>query len=225
MNCLECEARLQDCLDAGDLPIADRDLSEHLESCSPCRELHRSAERLVRCLALLPSPAAPVGFVERTTARILRDQTQVLRFHSVTKWSMRIAATLLVGTLGVWLAITWNRDDRPIQETPQANNAAHDKEIAIDPQAAAALLAQYGEARDRTRQVALETARNARLLWAPVEQLPDPIAPLNLQEPAISMGEVTRSVSEGLEPVTDSARRAYSMFRRMLPPAEERKKG
>jgi hypothetical protein len=75
-----------------------------------------------------------------------------------------------------------------------------------------------------TRRKADETVGQSWLFWPAVTPPPldDPSVlsqPLELGgPPARSLREAGQSVSAGLEPVTSSARRAFDMFLRELPP-------
>ena len=217
MNCPECLDRLQRALDErGDVP-ADAALAAHLSSCPACRETFAAAESLHRGLRLLPSPRPPAAFSDVVVLRILRE-----RRLDRTRLVLRVAAALLMGAIGLSFAILSANHPEPVRRIP-AGYADRDSVAEPPP----SLQAQLTEARAATfgltRQLALDTSRGARLLFPPADQLPDPVAPLNLEPPAMSVQEVSRNVAVGFEPVTDSAKRAWSMFRRMVP-GDDRKK-
>jgi len=68
------------------------------------------------------------------------------------------------------------------------------------------------QAVDRTREL-LPTMEDSLL---PPMELPPPLEPP-------SLAEAGHGVSAGLEPIADSARRAFSLFRRDLPVGSEKK--
>jgi predicted anti-sigma-YlaC factor YlaD len=221
VNCSECLERLQQALDehrGADCQSAppSSDLAQHLQSCASCRELFAAAERMQRGLELLPSPALPFGFTERVLSNVIR-QRRLQRIRTL----MRIAAVILVGVVGAWLVVTnFRGPEKPLP--PELR-----PDVVQNETPPPSLQAQLNEAREATfgltRQIAQDTARGARLLLPPADRLPDPMAPLNLEPPAMSVQDVSRTVADGFEPVTDSAKRAWSMFRRMVP-GEERKR-
>jgi len=224
MNCRDCEDCLQTSLDrGGEAPTAE--MTAHLQGCAACRERFQLAERLCRSQSLWPSPELPAGFAERITATLLRDRRKRL----VVGWTLRIAAVLVLGTLGVYFGLSrWSATPAAPEREPIAAGRPPGPGKPAEP--ALSLVAQLGETRDatveRTRQVARDTARGARLLLPPPDSVPaEPLGPWNVEAPAMSMGDVSRTVAEGFEPVTDSAKRAWGMFRRLIPPGEEKKKG
>jgi hypothetical protein len=83
-------------------------------------------------------------------------------------------------------------------------------------------VAQAGEALTAlTRRTADETVGSTRLLW-PVVATPPPMEepgelPPALSPAARSWREAGQGLSSGLEPVTDSARRALGLFLRDIP--------
>jgi hypothetical protein len=78
-----------------------------------------------------------------------------------------------------------------------------------------------------SRRASEETMEQTRLLW-PVAAAPLSFEGIDLQTPleppAQSLREAGQNVSSGLEPVTNSARRAVNLFWRELPPVEPGKK-
>jgi hypothetical protein len=224
MNCRDCEHILQSSLDCGgEAPTAE--LTAHLQECVPCRERFQLAERLCRSQSHWPGPELPSGFTDRITATLLRDRRKRL----VMGWTLRIAAVLVLGTLGVYLSLSrWLHTAALTEQEPIAEGQPQGPVKPGEP--TPSLVAQLGETRDatveRTKQVARDTARGARLLLPPPESVPaEPLGPWNVEAPAMSMGDVSRTVAEGFEPVTDSAKRAWGMFRRLITPGEEKKKG
>jgi hypothetical protein len=81
---------------------------------------------------------------------------------------------------------------------------------------------QIQEARVATLDLTRKVAEDAARLVPPAERLV-PVS-LNLPPtPTPPVRHVGQAVSEDLAPVTDSARRAFHLFQKMLPPAVEAK--
>jgi hypothetical protein len=216
VNCPDCLERLQSACDERRSVTIDADLAAHLAACAGCRELFASAEQLQRGLSLLSPPALPSEFTERVVQRIDRDR----RWRPV-RFVMRVAAALIVGATGTWLAFSMFK---PVPARTPPEPPRELAKLEVPPPSLQARLSGAREATlDLTRQLTQDTARGVRLFVPPFERLPDAMTPLNLDAPVISVQEVSRSMADGFEPVTDSARRAWGMFRRMVP-GDERKK-
>lgn len=77
--CGEFEARLETALEAraaGETPVADRALTEHLDSCADCRSAFQDAElgRSLLRWGIEPTPGAGLGFSTRVMAQIRAEQ-------------------------------------------------------------------------------------------------------------------------------------------------------
>jgi hypothetical protein len=218
VNCPECIARLQTALDERRAPAGDADLAAHLEACETCRLTFAAAERLLQGLELLPRPAPSSDFADRVLLRTTRAR-RLRRMDFV----LRLAAAILLAVIG--LSVAAMQLNRPRQADPLVPAPEFVERTPATPPPS--LQAQLTEAREATygltRRLALDTSRGARLLLPPAGSLPDPATPVSFQSPAPSVEEMSRTVTEGLEPVTDSARRAFTLFRRLIP-GEERKK-
>jgi hypothetical protein len=225
MNCRDCEPFLQEYLDSGFAEPRPAAVLAHLQECPACRELFAVAERLNRGSRLLPSPALPPGFAERVTLAVLRER----RRRVVLQFAFRAAAAVLIVTLGSWLVLSrWQLGPAPGDDLFIPPVAKKIPEPEGPGQSPRSLAAQFNEAREATAgitQLALDTARGARLLLPPADRMTPEISSFPVEPPAVSVAEVSRTVAEGFEPVTDSARRAWGMFRRMVPAGDEKKKG
>lgn len=213
MNCLESRELLHTQLDGDNF---DRSALEgHLASCPECTSLHAAAGRLLEGLRLLPPVLAPEGMGEQMVALVLADH----RAHSRRRWAVRItaaAAALLVAALGAYY---W---PRPVENTPIPPGPL--VEQPLQP-ATPSLRDSADEAKSAVVNLTLrkadETVAQTRRLWpavtppslGPPDALTDPLEP-----PVRSLREAGQHVSAGLEPVTNSARRAFGMFLRELPP-------
>ena len=210
MNCLECQERLQRRLDrepAG----AGPELEQHLVSCPECRQWHGAARRLEEGLRRVPVPPAPAGLTERIVARVLADQRarRRRRLVVVVTGAFALAASVLFMTLARSL---W----APVQPTPSpevVENLPAPDPISEAGQALAAL----------PRRTADETVGTLRMLW-PVVAAPPMEDPAELPPPfdptARSLRDAGQGITTGLEPVTNSARRAFSLLLKEIPSME-----
>lgn len=237
MNCIESQDLLQRRLD-GESVLDTAALQRHLAVCADCRRLHAAAGRLEEGLKLLPRLTAPPELAANLAARVLaerrsRQQLRRLRMTSV------LAASVLLALLvaypwspsgkGHWLvriAHEWflaqSEQPLPPPEWPSPTNKAPPAMPAPSlresfAEAGAAVVAL-------TRRTRTETVEQTRLL---TDTLPTTV-PIKVWEavpaaPELPMGSVWQEtgqrVSAGLEPVTNSAVRAFKMFVRETAPA------
>src|SRR5262249_44813874 len=95
MNCLECEARLQDQLDGRDLPdVEDAAVCVHLRTCTACRERHAAAQRLLKGLSLLAAPRPGAALTDRILAAVLQDQRKRRLLRRPVLLGLALAASL-----------------------------------------------------------------------------------------------------------------------------------
>ncbi len=215
MNCRDFRDLLQERLDgtALDTPPAG---DEHLRTCSACAALHAAAVRLGEGLRLLAAPAPPADLADRIVDRVLHKRLwRRPRPRRRVAVPLALAACLLVA---IAARLSWNRHPAaPPAPTPQP---------ASGPQAAAGEPVDLRESVDEAKQAVVAlTARTAdealdrtrRLLTSAgsPSAAPPPARPT-----AQALREAGEGVSEGLEPVTHSARRAVDLFLRELPPMD-----
>jgi anti-sigma factor RsiW len=217
---------LQQTLDGA--PSADRSaLERHWRECPTCRELLAATERLQRGLRLLTFPQPPANLTARITASVLADRRtqQGRRLRRYAGLAFLAAACFLVALLTrpFWAG-------RP-SNGPVLNPAPTERAEKTKPEPTAPRLrdsvAEVGTA------VASLTARTAAQTWEPTRKLlpslPEPTLPKMVSPPldslAVPMGEAALGVREGLEPVTQSARRAVDLFLRDLPAGLTEKPG
>jgi DNA-directed RNA polymerase specialized sigma24 family protein len=227
MNCRECEDLLQRRLDGAGAPPPP-ELAAHLAGCPACRAVHAAAARLLDGLQARPRPAPPPAFAARVAAAVLKDRAdRRRRVRRRLSYTAALAATVLLVLLAgyYWappaaptphppgpVAEHKPRDAAPPAPQPPAPEApapAPRKETAEEPRRALAALT--GRLADTTRDHAL-------VLWsatAPLEPVPlPPMADLDAPEPLRQAGQ---EVSESVQTVTRSARRALDYFARELP--------
>jgi Putative zinc-finger len=206
MNCADFERRLQDRLD-GAAAAGPAGLDEHLAACPACRERQAAARRLEEGLRLLAAPAPPAGLAERITARALAERRARLRLRQRLRTTLAVAASLL-------LVLVTVRDRPP---APEPLPVAAVGEDGPPP----SLREDFAEASsamvDLTRRTADETVGQGRLFVPVVVARPDGMDIAALPS-GKSLREAGQGVSTGLEPVTDSARRALDLFLNEIPP-------
>jgi hypothetical protein len=213
VSCRAYHDLLQRVLD-GD-PVADRaTLERHLGECPACRELHAAADRLQRGLRLLTPPRPPAALAARLSAAVLADRRARRRtwLRRYVGLALAAAACLLAAflTKPFWLGGP-NRD-------PERHPAPPEMARNNPPERTPTLRASMEEA---GTAVASLTARTAAKTWGPTRKLLTALPEVRVAPPfdpsAVSMREATLSVREGLEPVTNSARRAVDLLLRELP--------
>jgi hypothetical protein len=224
MTCHDCQERLQCWLDGDDLGD-QADLEAHLRDCSTCRELHQAARQLRAAMRLITAPMPSTDLSRRITGQVLADSRRQARLRQ-RYVVLAMAASVLLTVVGGYI---WLR-----QHTPSATeNLAKNREVPSPTPAAPSLRDSVVEAGtavvNLTRRTADGTVEPTRFLWS----LPLPTAGLNdtvalektLEPPARSLREASQSVTQGLEPVTNSARRALDLFLRELAPPGSAKSG
>jgi hypothetical protein len=209
MNCTDWENLLQERLDGG--PAADRPgLEPHLAACPSCRERHAAARRLEEGLRLLAPPAPPAGLSGRVAARVLDDRhARLRRRHRLLRTVAAVAAAVLL----VFLTVR----DRPSPPEPVPPVVAALQAPAPSPSLRDSVAEASTAVVDLTRRTADETVGQGRLLVPVVVGTP-PDAAGDPQSSVHSLREAGQGVSTGLDPVTDSARRALDLFLRDIPP-------
>jgi hypothetical protein len=203
MNCHSFHEHLQDRLDGGrpELPIG---AAEHLRSCPACAGLYGAAERLAVGLRLLTPAAPPSDLGDRIVALVSRRRRPKLSLRPRSRRAvvpLAIAACLLLA-IGVRLLLVRRAVQPPVAEPSLGESVAEARKAVVDLTSRTA-----DEAVDRTRQ------------WLP--RLPEPTTPKAedvLGPPVRTLRGAQASVTSGLAPVTDSARRAVDLFLRDLPP-------
>jgi hypothetical protein len=216
MNCHVAHDLLQQCLDGK--PIESPEWLAHLRHCADCRALASAGRRLQDGLHRLTAPQPPPGLAERIAERVLLDRRRIRR-QARRRWMVRLAlaAGLIVA---VALRMDWRgapsgTDIHPPE--PIAKNAPLPK---VEP--ARTLRESAAELREVFTSLGNETANETidqTRLW--VSNVPSPALPnvdlTSMEPPTRPLREAGEGVSEGLKPVTNSARRAVDLFLRELP--------
>jgi hypothetical protein len=224
MNCQAAHELLQQSLDG--TPIESPEWLAHLRACGDCRALTAASHRLQHGLRLLTTPLPPPALGARIAAQVLLERRRARR-RARQRWavSLALAASLFVA---VALRLDWR--GRPAEfeahaPIPVAKNAptpqAKTETTPTLRESATELGAVFAAL---SNQTADETVGQTRRWVANVSGPTLPKVDLTAMEvPARPLREAGEGVSEGLEPVTTSARRAVGLFLRELPMETEPK--
>jgi hypothetical protein len=227
MNCLECQDMLQRRLDGGPSE-PDAMLDQHLAQCALCRARHAAARRLLDGLKHTPQPEAPGGLATRVVARVLRErERRRLRLRRSLYVTAALAASILI-----MLLIAYSQrptgDGKP-EHGPMVENTPKKDGVPPAP-VPPAVPKKDREPRDDkahsfaalTGRLADKTLDQAKVLWTvanPVDgvqvgELPNV---KELDPAAQSLRQAKQEMSESLDAVGHSARRAIDYFARELP--------
>jgi anti-sigma factor RsiW len=218
MNCDESHDLLQQTLD-GTL-IESPEWLAHLRHCNECRALALAGRRLQDGLRLLAAPVPPPDLAERIAARVRLKRRRARR-----RWvaALAFAASML---MALGLRITWPgrtpEDDARPSQTAAKNEPAREEKAASTLRESAAELGEIFTSLGS--QTAEETVGQTRRWVSNVPSAALPQVDLTAMEPPTQpLRQAGEGVSEGLEPVTTSARRAVDLFLRELPMETEPK--
>jgi len=189
MNCRLAHDLLQQSLDG--TPIESPEWLAHLRDCAQCRTLTSAGWRLQDGLRLLVTPAPPPQLTERIVERLLLDHR---RTQSRLRRRWAIALGLAAGLLLILAVI-------PSQRTPPAYPT-----VTADRQ-------------QPTPEKTASADRQPTLSNPSMPSLPEPATELRevFAELSHETAKASEGLSEGLEPVATSARRAVDLFLRELP--------
>jgi hypothetical protein len=228
MNCLECQALLQQRLDG--LPtLRTPEFDQHLALCAACRELDAAARLLDHGVRTLPRPIPADTLTTRIVQAALADRD--LRRRRVrlrlTMTAALAASLILLMVTGYLLPTKDRKTDN--QDVVAQNDKADDRQPAPEPAPQAPVLAvRADEARQAvarlTERVADTTRDQAKTLLAlakPLDLAPKlPAWQEPLDPAAQSLKEATQTVAEGIEPMARTARGAWNLFVKELPTFE-----
>jgi hypothetical protein len=207
MNCQDYHELLQRRLDGEE--IADSaDQAAHLATCGECRGLHVAARRFEAGMRLLRHPVPAANLSERIVNSVLAQQRAARRRRLLVRAVGAMAASLLAaGLIGLW-ANRRGQEERPAPAPPIAQQAPQPG----GPSAGPSLRESMTEVAQLTMRRADETVRTLLPDANPNDSAASPFT-----ASVASLREAGNSVSAGLEPVTDSARRALDLFLREIP--------
>ena len=226
MNCHAYQSLLQQRLDG--TPVESPEALQHVRTCADCRALEAATRRLEDGLRRLASPLPPPDLARRIADRVLSDRRRIQR-----RARRRLAATLALAAcllVALALRLDW-RTARDVRDTDRSEVKVT-KALPEPPKRPAAptlreSVAEAGGAvASLTNQTADEAVASTRWLVprVPTPQLPE-VKLSSIEPPTAPLREAGEGVSAGLEPVTNSARRAVDLFLRELPPMDGGQKG
>jgi Putative zinc-finger len=230
MTCDDCRQRLQAWLD-GDPPGADG-LDAHLAACPACRALAEAARRLRSGLLAAPPPVPPAGLADRIVAGVIADRRK--RQRSRRRLAFAGLALAVAACLAIALLLPeWGRhDDGSAAVQPTGKEMVANQPAPEPPAAPPSLNENMAEATSAVaslaRRTADQTVTSGQMFVPamPLEVPPQEVLGPPLEPPADSLREAGQGVATGLAPVTDTARRAFDLFLRDIPPvAPEAKSG
>jgi hypothetical protein len=224
MNCAEFQTWLQDRFDGvpGDqTPAAQL----HLAACPECRAWQTAAERLEAGISLLRSENPSALLTDRIVIQVLADRRDRLRRLRIRRVAGALAASIAVATLAFAYVPRWLSKD---------NHQTIEQAFVVKPDEPKLNGPSFASSRDSMAEAGLavaslsnrakeETLKQTRMLF-PIAQATLPFdkmsVPPSFDASAEPLSEAGKGVSEGLKPVANSARRAWDMFLREVPPIE-----
>ena len=204
-DCTAFEAVVQRVLD-GEL-AHDRLRDRHAQTCPACRDLLTATA----AFALFPTPVPKpsVGLNQRVLLTVLHDRRQRRQRRLLVGGSALTMAACLFISIGVYVTQTGSKPTPEIVEvvpTPTTLNAPRVTDQVAE--AGSVLTAM-------TRRATEQAMRPTRSLF-PVDPMAVPQIDLpSTMDPATeSLAALSSAAKSGLEPITDSTRRAVNLFLR-----------
>jgi hypothetical protein len=219
VNCDTLQNILQQRLDGA--LIESPELNAHLRDCPDCRALEAGMRRLQEGLRLLTPPLPPPDLAARITERVFLDRRRARR-RARRRWAVTLALAACL-PIALLLRLDWHR---PAPETekqgPEVSVVPDGKGTPAPAPTLRESATEAGEAvAALTSQTADEAMGPTRWLVPNVSSPSLPKVDLAAMEPPTQpLREASAGVSAGLEPVTTSARRAFGLFLRELPPMD-----
>jgi len=220
MNCAESQDLLHRRLDGE--PLTAAELAGHLADCAACRALHSAAGVLERGLRLRQPPEPSRRDRTRDiVAAVLADRRVQQRRQFARVLALAASVLMVIGL------VQWNHHrtaHRPLAVVVPAPAVLTTASVVAPPpvaslrdsvaDAGSAVVALTRRTADETRE---QTKLFTEVLPMPLPTfdvgppVPEPVAGTNVWQ------ETGQRVATGFEPITSSARRAFSMFVRETP--------
>jgi len=239
MKCLDIKIWLQNWLD-GQAPGADGQRTvepaaqAHFRQCKACREQFAAAQRMVEGMKLFSRPTSPARDLSRSiVAKALQDRVERrLKFQRRLRLTVALAASILIMVIAGYIfepgpkkdngngvvakqeapATDPRKQEAPPEKSKEDSTPALAK--ALD-EAKGTMAALTGKLTDQTR----ESAKRLITAATPTLELP-PMGTGILPEESIdataSVLKAGQEISDGIQPVTRSARRAMDFFLREM---------
>jgi hypothetical protein len=211
MSCRAWEDLLQRHLDGE----RSEDLPRHLLDCPHCSPHKADLTRLLAGLARLAPPSVPAGLTDRVTVALVREA----RTRERSRWRGRVAAFAALAAAAVLAAVGLYSWPRAEKGRPVDGGTPHVQAEPPSPLRDNVALAG-GAVVSLTKNTAKDTSEQSSALLSAVKDSTDPLTKVQAPvEPQLDapVREAAGNVSNGLAPVTDSARRAVGLFMRDLP--------
>lgn len=238
MKCLEIKIWLQDWLDAQTPgPEGQRTIEPaaqaHLRQCKTCREQFAAAQRLLEGVKLFSRPMPARDVSRSIVAKALKDRvSRRLKFQRRLRLTIALAASILIMVIAGYIfepKPARENENGPVakQDTPLPETRMQEPPKAEQKKDAAPALAKtLDEATDTmaalTGKLTDQTRESAKRLFAaatPTLELPpmgSGILPDESIDATASVLKAGQEISEGIQPVTRTARRAMDFFMREM---------
>lgn len=211
MNCGACRELVQQAADGVEF-LPDAALEQHVATCAECRSFRRGLRQLAEAARRSPCPAPPADFAARVTAAVLADRPRRTAppHRTWLRPLLALAAALLVGAgILTWRWFTPAPTHAPaVVQLPPVPDLRESMREAGD-----ALTALGSRTAD---EVVASTRKLIPSVTPPTLPTLDPMGPLGAP-PGRALAQAGQTVAEGLEPVTNSAQRAFNLFLRDVP--------
>jgi hypothetical protein len=204
----------------GEAAVSELFANTHPTGCQPCREIRDAAILLINGLKQTPSAKPQPDFVDKVTRSAARDYQK----RRIIRWSGRVASgAIAAGILIIWLsspsALQPTQNDvagSVSKKLPEPLPVLNPEMIVRDKSPADSLQERLGEAGSAlialSRKATDETLTPARnLLPAPTPRVLPMQTSVELPEP---LTELPQAAKAGLEPLTNTAKRAVNLFLR-----------
>jgi hypothetical protein len=212
-QCRQVQEALQRYLDGGECDLSP-DFQAHRSVCPSCLSQHQAATLLRAAAKRLPNPEPSSAWTDATVAAILADaaaSTQPRRaVWRIVAWATVAAALLLA--VGLWKP--WQARET-VREGTLARASAPPVYVDKSLDEARSIVAEL------TRRTADGAVQPTRSLL-PAEVPASPLAvkdtlPRAVEPVTESLEEIRQGAASGLEPMANSARRAFAMFMKEVP--------
>lgn len=210
MKCNDIENLIQDRLD-GIQTETSQPIEEHLQHCSACRDLLRAVSVLETGLAAMPAPILPSTLAANVATVVLSERRHVQRQRRRWAGILAVAAGLLL-IFGIDALLPENSGTNEgggarlasvkesVEPEPTLEEQANEVQIAVLEQA---------------RRKAEETVDLTSKLIPKIQMaLPEELRFPDISPQAQGLKRASAKVTDGFEPVTKSAVRAWNLIRR-----------
>src|SRR5262245_113177 len=118
MNCQDFRQHLQQLLD-GQTVRDPLPFEQHSAECADCAGSYRAAVALGRGLKLLSPAAVPSRLSDRIVDQLLNEHRTLIRLRTRRRWSMAVAAGILLCRVGGFLSLNRTRPtSEPLARAP-----------------------------------------------------------------------------------------------------------